>query len=100
MPLHQGEELDVAGISIRVIETPGHTQGGVCYYLPKNDVLFSGDTLFQSSIGRTDLPTGSQSTLVHSIREQLMILPDDVMVYPGHEDSTSIMDEKKNNPFI
>ena len=69
-----------------------------CYYLPEEKVLFSGDTLFAESLGRTDLPTGSMSAIVHSIAEKLLVLPDDIMVYPGHGDATTIGYEKQYNP--
>ena len=85
-----GEHLKLAGLDIIVLHTPGHTKGGVCYYLPEEKVLMSGDTLFHCSIGRTDFPTGSMSQLVRSVKEQLFVLPDDVQVYPGHDSVTSI----------
>ena len=81
-----GEELTLAGLHFRVIATPGHTQGSCCYYFPE-------------SVGRTDLPTGSGSMLVRSVREKLFPLPEDTKVYPGHGDSTTIGFEKKYNPF-
>lgn len=95
-----GDVLDFAGFSIRVIHTPGHTPGGVCFYLEEQKVLFSGDTLFCESTGRTDFPGGSTSALVRGIREKLMVLPDDVKVYPGHNQSTCIGYERMHNPFI
>lgn len=95
-----GEEITIAGMTCRLIATPGHTQGSCCYYFENAKILLSGDTLFQESVGRTDLPTGSMSTLVRSIREKLMPLPEDVKVYPGHGESTSIGYEKENNPFL
>lgn len=98
--LRDGEKIELAGYEFRVIHTPGHTSGGCCYYCEAEGVLFSGDTLFCQSIGRTDFPTGSLSTLVRSIREKLFCLPDDVMVYPGHEDLTCIADEKLHNTFV
>ena len=98
--LTDGEELTVAGITMRVIFTPGHTSGGCCYYLEKDKALFSGDTLFAGSVGRTDLPTGSHAQLIASVREKLMVLPDDVIVYPGHGESTTIGEERKYNPFL
>ncbi len=94
-----GEELTLAGLHFRVIATPGHTQGSCCYYFPEAGFLVSGDTLFQESVGRTDLPTGSGSMLVRSVREKLFPLPEDTKVYPGHGDSTTIGFEKKYNPF-
>ena len=95
-----GEHLKLAGLDIIVLQTPGHTKGGVCYYLPEEKVLMSGDTLFHCSIGRTDFPTGSMSQLVRSVKEQLFVLPDDVQVYPGHDSVTSIGYEKQYNPFF
>lgn len=83
-----------------VIHTPGHTEGGVCYYIPGEKWLFSGDTLFYRSVGRTDLPGGSDVVLTASIREKLYTLPGDVTVYPGHGCITNIADEKKLNPYI
>ena len=95
-----GEHLKLAGLDIIVLHTPGHTKGGVCYYLPEEKVLMSGDTLSHCSIGRTDFPTGSMSQLVRSVKEQLFVLPDDVQVYPGHDSVTSIGYEKQYNPFF
>ena len=95
-----GQELDIAGMKLRVIYTPGHTIGGCCYYIEKEAVLFSGDTLFHASVGRTDLPTGSMGQLVRSIKEKLLVLPDETEVYPGHMEETSIGYEKKYNPFV
>ena len=80
--------------SFTVLETPGHTIGGVCYYLADCGILFSGDTLFEGSYGRTDFPTGSGSALFMSIREKLMTLPEDTQVFPGHGASTTILNEK------
>lgn len=94
------QELRIAGFEIRVIYTPGHTVGGCCYYIEKEKTLFSGDTLFHGSVGRTDLPTGSMGQLVSSVRDRLFVLPDDTKVYPGHMEETTIGYEKKYNPFI
>jgi len=91
--------LDIAGFSIKVIHTPGHTEGSVCYYFSNEDVLISGDTLFCESIGRSDFPTGGLSQIIRSIKEKLFILPGKTIVYPGHGDSTTIEYEKKYNPF-
>ncbi|MCL2718415.1 MAG: MBL fold metallo-hydrolase [Lachnospiraceae bacterium] len=98
--LDGGDELSLAGLTIRVIATPGHTIGSCCYYFSDDTILISGDTLFQESVGRTDLPTGNMNTLVNSIREKLFILPDETRVYPGHGEPTSIGNEKENNPFV
>ena len=94
------QELRIAGFEIRVVYTPGHTIGGCCYYIEKEKALFSGDTLFHGSVGRTDLPTGSMGQLVSSVRDRLFVLPDDTKVYPGHMEETTIGYEKKYNPFI
>ena len=97
--VEDGEEITLAGMTCRVIATPGHTGGGCCYYFQEAGILVSGDTLFAGSVGRTDFPTGSMGTLVRSIKEKLFVLPEDTRVYPGHGESTTIGDEKKNNPF-
>ena len=94
-----GDERTFAGMRFRVIATPGHTEGSCCYYFPDAGFLVSGDTLFQESVGRTDLPTGSMSQLIRSIREKLFLLPEETKVYPGHGDSTTIGLEKQYNPF-
>ena len=95
LDVKDGEILNLAGFEIRVLHTPGHTQGGVCYYIEEEKALFSGDTLFCQSVGRTDFPTGKSSTLIHSIQDKLMPLPDDTMVYTGHEDMTTIGMERR-----
>lgn len=97
--LKDGEEVTIAGITCKLISTPGHTVGSCCYYFEDAKMLISGDTLFQESVGRTDFPTGSQSAIVRSIKEKLFVLPDDVKVYPGHGDVTSIGAEKQYNPY-
>lgn len=94
-----GEVLQLAGMHFQVIHTPGHTRGCVCYYVEEEKTLFSGDTLFLGSVGRTDLPTGDEGTLKNAIREKLLVLPEDVKVYPGHMDSTTIAYERKHNPY-
>lgn len=94
------EVLNLAGFSIRVFLTPGHTIGGCCYYIADEKILFSGDTLFQESVGRTDFPRGSASDLIRAIREKLMPLPDDVTVYTGHDESTLIGYERMHNPYL
>lgn len=95
-----GEEITIAGMNCRVIATPGHTEGGCCYYFEEQGFLISGDALFRESVGRTDFPTGSMSTLVRSIKEKLLVLPEDTKVYPGHGGSTTIGHEKEYNPFL
>ena len=85
--------------SLEVLETPGHTPGGVCYYLKNAKLLFSGDTLFAGSVGRTDLPGGNMAMLTASL-QKLTALPDDTVVIPGHGMFTTIGDEKRGNPFL
>ena len=97
--LKDGEILSLAGFEIRVIATPGHTSGGVCYDIREEGILFSGDTLFFETYGRVDLPTSSMSDMVHSIQDKLFFLPDETEVYPGHGMSTSIRHEKQYNPL-
>lgn len=88
-----------------MVKNSGHGElgpsifNGMCYYFPKAGFLFSGDTLFQESTGRTDFPTGSMSRIIRSIREKLFVLPEAVQVYPGHGPKTSIENEKMFNPF-
>jgi glyoxylase-like metal-dependent hydrolase (beta-lactamase superfamily II) len=96
--LSDGDEMKVGGMTLTVIETPGHTEGGISILTGKT--LFSGDTLFRSSIGRTDLPLGDYDALIKSIREKLFVLPDDITVYPGHMGETTIGFEKAHNPFV
>lgn len=98
--VNDGEILELAGFSIKVLHTPGHTPGGCCYYIEKEQILLSGDTLFQQSVGRTDFPGSSMSQLIQGIREKLLVLPDHTKVYPGHMDSTTIGQERQYNPFI
>lgn len=98
--LKDEQELTLAGLHIRVLFTPGHTPGGCCYYFPREDVLFSGDSLFCGSVGRTDFPGGSMRTLVDSVRNKLMSLPENTIVYPGHDIETTIEQERMYNPFL
>jgi len=93
-----GDIISVGNIEIKVIETPGHSSGSICLLAGKN--LFSGDTLFQASIGRTDFATGSFEEISESIHNKLFTLPDDTRVFPGHNDETTIGFEKRYNPFV
>lgn len=93
-----GEELSLCGMTLRVIATPGHTPGGVCYFV--GDVIFSGDTLFCGSVGRTDFSAGDHEQLIRSVKNRLLTLPDRLRVLPGHGDETTIEEEKKYNPFV
>ncbi|MDD6212412.1 MAG: MBL fold metallo-hydrolase [Clostridiales bacterium] len=98
--LKDREKIQLAGFDIEVLHTPGHTSGSCCYYIEDEKTLMSGDTLFCESYGRTDLDTGSESAIFRSIQECLLKLPDDVDVYPGHMDVTTIEHEKKYNPAV
>lgn len=98
--LKDGEQIQEAGMQCSLIATPGHTKGSCCYYFEEAELLISGDTLFQESVGRTDLPTGSMSALVRSIQDKLLILPEETKVYPGHGEMTTIGHEKQYNPFL
>ena len=95
-----GKKLELAGFSIEVFHTPGHTAGSCCYYLPEEGVLFSGDTLFRTSVGRTDFPTGSMSQIVRSVQYLTENLPGDTVVYPGHQEITTIAYEQRFNPYL
>jgi len=106
LALSEGDALSLGELSFKVIETPGHTPGGVCYYThdhageENSGTVFTGDTLFRASIGRTDLEGGDFGTLMSSIREKLFELPDDTLALPGHMGATTIGYEKKFNPFV
>lgn len=95
-----GQILELAGFRIEVIATPGHTSGSCSYYLPEEKALFCGDTLFRESYGRTDLQTGSYDSIVRSLTERLLTLPEDVDVFPGHMEMTTIGHERKCNPVL
>ncbi|MFQ5879830.1 MAG: MBL fold metallo-hydrolase [Dehalococcoidia bacterium] len=97
-PLADGDVVEVDGVRLQVIHTPGHTQGSVCLY--SDGMLFSGDTLFLGSIGRTDLPGGDYQQIMASIVGRLLALPDDTVVLPGHMLQTTIRQERQTNPFI
>ena len=96
--LADGEKITVGNLTIEVIATPGHTRGSVS--LLANGALFTGDTLFAGSIGRTDFPGGSFEQIIRSIKERLLLFPDDTPVYPGHGPRTTIGEEKRYNPFL
>lgn len=98
--LTDGMELSFGTHRLKVLHTPGHTQGGVCLYLEAEHKVITGDTLFADSIGRTDLPGGSHEQLLTSIRTRLFTLPDDVTAYPGHGPETTIGHEKCKNPYF
>jgi hydroxyacylglutathione hydrolase len=95
-----GETLEFQSVEFKVLFTPGHSPGHLCFYAPSENVLLAGDTLFNGSIGRTDLPGGDYKTLINSIVEKILILPDDTKVLSGHGPDTTIGHERKNNPFL
>jgi len=95
-----GDTFQFGDITFKVIHIPGHTPGGACYYHAESGNLFSGDTLFASSIGRTDFPMGDHQKLTRNISAKLLTLPQDTVVYPGHGGSTTIKHEKTRNPFL
>jgi glyoxylase-like metal-dependent hydrolase (beta-lactamase superfamily II) len=96
--LHDKDTVRFGNITLTVIHTPGHSRGGIALYTPGH--LFAGDTLFAGSIGRTDLPGGDYDTLIAGIKQKLLVLPDDTVVYTGHGPETTIADEKRMNPFL
>ncbi|ODS30948.1 MAG: hydroxyacylglutathione hydrolase (glyoxalase II) [Candidatus Scalindua rubra] len=96
--VNNGDEISLGNNVINVIHTPGHTPGGVCYYVDNN--VFVGDTMFAGSIGRTDFPGSSYEMLIKSIKEKLFSLGESTVVYPGHGPSTTIENEKRHNPFL
>lgn len=96
--LDDGDELRVGPLVVKALHTPGHTPGGMCYLAA--GMVFTGDTLFAGAVGRTDFPGGSHEQLMKSIREKLLTLPDDTVVYPGHNGPTTIGEERRSNPYI
>lgn len=98
--LQQGDRLDAAGVSFEVRHCPGHTPGHVVFYSDSEQIAFVGDVLFKGSIGRTDFPRGDHDTLLRSIREQLLSLPDETVIVPGHGPTSTIGDERRGNPFL
>ena len=102
-PLHflqQNQVISLGQNEIKILLAPGHSPGSICLFCEKEGFVIGGDVLFRDSIGRTDLPGGNHDQLLQSIREQLFLLPDDVIVLPGHGEPTTIGYEKKNNPFL
>jgi glyoxylase-like metal-dependent hydrolase (beta-lactamase superfamily II) len=95
-----GDTLSVGALQLKVLYTPGHAPGHVCFHLAADRAIFDGDVLFQGSIGRTDLPGGDFDTLMASIRDQLLTLPDETVVLSGHGPATTIGQEKTSNPFL
>jgi len=98
--LEDGQKLTTGAIESQVIFTPGHTEGSVCVYIPAEQKLIAGDTLFAGSIGRTDLPGGSFEKIMSSLHTRVLALPDETIVVPGHGPATTIGDERESNPFL
>lgn len=98
--VREGDHITEGAMDFEVLETPGHTPGGISFYEKKEGIVFTGDSLFEGSIGRTDFPGGSMTTLVGSIRKELFALPDEVHVLSGHGNPTTIGIEKRSNPFL
>ncbi len=98
--LHHNDIIEYCGIKLRVLATPGHTPGGVCFYWEDEKIVFVGDTIFAGSIGRCDFPGGDMDTLKESIVKELFVLPDDTIVLAGHGPATTIKEEKDTNPFF
>jgi len=98
--LKEGDKINLIEDELEVIEAPGHSPGSICFYCKEQKFLIGGDVLFNGSIGRTDLPMGDHQTLLISIKQKLFVLPDDVIVYSGHGQETTIGNEKKFNPFV
>lgn len=98
--IDESEDISFGNSKLKVLFTPGHANGSVCYYSPKDKFVITGDVLFNQSIGRTDLPTGDYDLLQNSIWEKLFTLPDETVAYPGHGPETTIGSEKVNNPFV
>lgn len=98
--LGEGDTIRVGSDALTVLFAPGHSPGSICFYCREQQFVIGGDVLFHESIGRTDLPGGDHATLLQSIRTKLLVLPDEVLVYSGHGQTTTIGHEKKHNPFL
>ena len=98
--INEGDVIKIGNEELEILFTPGHSPGSICFYSRQHKFLIGGDVLFQGSVGRTDLPGGSFATLEESIKTKLYTLPEDVIVHPGHGESTTIGDEMKTNPFV
>ncbi len=98
--LTDNQKINIGNITLTVIHTPGHSPGGVCFYAESDELLISGDTLFQGSIGRTDLPGGEYASLIRSVQQRIFTLPEDTKIFPGHGGYTTVIAEKTSNPFF
>lgn len=93
--LDDEDKIHLGDIEFDILHTPGHTKGGICIYCPEHKMIFTGDTLFRGTWGRTDLPTGSFEDIIHSITNRIMVLPEDTIIYPGHGKSTIVKEEER-----
>ena len=98
--LEDGDELPLDGIVLKVLHTPGHTPGSISLHAARQHVCFTGDLLFAGSVGRSDFPGGSEKALLESIRQKILVLPDDTAIYPGHGPATTVGEERKGNPYV
>jgi glyoxylase-like metal-dependent hydrolase (beta-lactamase superfamily II) len=98
--INEGDTFQLGNTTIKVLHTPGHTPGGLSYYIPSANIIFTGDTLFQGSIGRTDLPGGNLSEEIDSIKNKIITLPSETIIYSGHGPESNIGWELKNNPYL
>jgi len=98
--LIDGDTITLGDETIQVLHVPGHSPGGLAFYLPESGLLISGDTIFNGSVGRTDLWGGDMALLINSIREKILPLPDETVIAPGHGPTTTVADEKRFNPFL
>lgn len=98
--IEEGDEIKFGNSLLKVLYTPGHANGSVCFYAEKEKFVIVGDVLFNGGIGRTDLPSGDYDLLISNIKEKLLTLPDDIVVYPGHGEATSIGNEKRYNSYL
>jgi hydroxyacylglutathione hydrolase len=96
--LTDNDTVSFGSVALKILQTPGHSPGGICYYA--DGIVFCGDTIFSGSVGRTDFPGCSHEQLISSITKKLLVLPDETVCYPGHGPTTSIGDEKRQNPFL
>lgn len=98
--LANGMQMQIGDIPFRVLFTPGHSPGSVCFYFNEQDVLIAGDLIFKGSVGRTDLPGGDHTALMNSVRQEVFVLPDHTLIYSGHGEPTEVGHEKLHNPFF
>jgi hydroxyacylglutathione hydrolase len=98
--LNEGDKISIGNTILSIIHVPGHSPGSICFYQELSKILITGDVLFNGSIGRTDLPGGDYDTLIAGIKNKLLVLPNDVDVFPGHGPASTIGDEKARNPFL